>query len=119
MSDLSDSSLTDRTHIGETDDEKETLVDSTSSLPKIPAEVPTHVNPDDLLNHMIEGAKRVADVDELVELALKSFDMIAWWLKTSACVRPSLSKPLSSYLFHLQFSSSGICRRREQGKSRW
>jgi hypothetical protein len=67
----------------------------------IGAKLPTGI--DGLVLHMVEGAQRVADVDEPLEAALKSFQTIEqWYVATSVYVQPSLAKLYSS-LFHLQF----------------
>jgi hypothetical protein len=91
----------DSTCIDDTDieaSESETVEDSAPSTP-----------PNDevevLVRHMVDGAQRVADVDELSEAALKSFEIIAQrYAETSVCVHPSLAKPfyIRTY-FHLQF----------------
>ena len=42
---------------------------------------------DDLVKLVAEGTQGVADVDELLEAALKSFETIAqWFVATSTCV---------------------------------
>ena len=65
--------------------ENETLADSMSSLPN-----PLDKGVDELVQHMVDGAQRVADVDELSEAALKSFELIAQWsAETPVCVQPS------------------------------
>lgn len=97
-------------------DEEETLGDTKLSLPikpvleikssssKTPAidnKLSTGV--DGLVKHMVEGAQHAADVDELLETALKSFQVIEQIsAEASLCVQPSLAK-VFSYLIHLQF----------------
>ena len=58
-----------------------TLVSKSSVIDgKIPAA-------DDLVKLVAEGAQSVADIDELLEAALKSFETIAqWFAATSTCV---------------------------------
>src|SRR5882762_7939070 len=46
----------------------------------------------DVVDHLRRGAERVADVDELVEIAVKSFKMVGkWYEERSACVHLSLA----------------------------
>ncbi|KIM83081.1 hypothetical protein PILCRDRAFT_7500 [Piloderma croceum F 1598] len=47
------------------------------------------IDVDGLVRHMVDGAQRVADVDELSEAALKSFEIIAqWYAETSVSSNP-------------------------------
>ena len=75
----------------ETESENETLADSSSSLP--PSSLVMNIVPtgrDRLVRHMVDGAQRVADVDELLEAGMKSFELIAqWFAETPVCVHPS------------------------------
>jgi hypothetical protein len=99
--------LTDGTCINEPDihaSENESLEDSKSTLSKTPAiDDKSLTGVDGLVHHMVEGAQRVADVDDLLEAVLKSFKVVEqWYAATPVCVQPSPAK-LCSYLFYLQF----------------
>ena len=88
-SELSIVTCSDETDV-EAPSENETLADSTSSLPNSPAinKVPTGI--DRLVRHMVDGAHSVADVDELLEAGMKSFELIAqWFAEIPVCIQPS------------------------------
>jgi len=56
-----------------------TDVTSLSQSSTLDGEVPNAVKPDDVLNHLLDGAKYAVDVDELVQSAQESFQQIETW----------------------------------------
>jgi len=79
----------------------ETAIESPQSVTTCVDEKTTPENYDDVVDHLRRGAERVANVDELVESAVKSFKMIEkWYNERSVCVHPSLAIPLLGGVGH-------------------